>query len=182
MPAEKKIQINLLPQEQFASSALGRILHWALTSFRVIVVLTEMMVMAAFLSRFWLDAKNSDLNEQISQKQAVILSAKEIEEKFRLDQERLAIYRQTLAAPSLPAYVDTLVSCLPETVTLTSLALNQGQAEITGVAGNEAEISQFIANLKAKENISAVKITQAASDSENASLTDFGLNLMINGQ
>ena len=65
MPAKKEPEINLLPQEEFEGSVIGRILKWGLSTFRIIVIIVEMVVMAAFLSRFWLDAKNSDLNEDI---------------------------------------------------------------------------------------------------------------------
>jgi len=34
-------------------------------SFRIIVIVTEIIVMGAFLSRFWLDAQNSELDSSI---------------------------------------------------------------------------------------------------------------------
>ena len=61
----KKKNINLLPKEEFDASVVGRLLRWAMGTFRIIVIITEMIVMAAFLSRFWLDAQNSDLNDEI---------------------------------------------------------------------------------------------------------------------
>ncbi len=78
---KKKRRINLLPQEEFAASILGRVLAWLLSSFRAIVSLTEMTVMIAFLSRFWLDAKSADLNELIRQKQPVIASTSDFEKE-----------------------------------------------------------------------------------------------------
>ena len=89
MAARKKRQINLLPQEEFAASTLGRVLNWLLTTFRYIVIVTEIVVMTAFLSRFWLDAKSTDLNELIKQKQAVIAASADFEKEFRLTKDNL---------------------------------------------------------------------------------------------
>ena len=61
----KNKSINLLPQEEFDASIFGRTLKWAMGTFRIIVIITEMVVMGAFLSRFWLDAQNSDLDNSI---------------------------------------------------------------------------------------------------------------------
>src|SRR5512144_1767398 len=89
----KSKSINLLPQEEFENSVLGRILRWATGSFRVIVIITEMVVMGAFLSRFWLDAQNSDLNDSIQIKSAQISAQKDFENQFRQIQKKLDIYK-----------------------------------------------------------------------------------------
>ena len=86
-------RINLLPQEEFEASVLGRILRWAMGTFRIIVIITEMIVMGAFLSRFWLDAQNSDLNDQIKISSAQISSQASFEKKFRDVQTKLKIYK-----------------------------------------------------------------------------------------
>ena len=50
----RKEEINLLPQKGFEATTAGRILAWILSTFRIIVIITELLVMVAFLSRFWL--------------------------------------------------------------------------------------------------------------------------------
>ena len=64
MSAHKKQQVNLLPEKGFTSTTTGRVLTWILSTFRIIVIVTEIIVMIAFLSRFWLDAQNTDLSEE----------------------------------------------------------------------------------------------------------------------
>ena len=88
----KKKNINLLPKEEFDASVVGRLLGWAMGTFRIIVIITEMVVMTAFLSRFWLDAKNSDLNDEIRLKSSQISVQKDFEIGFRNLQKKLAIY------------------------------------------------------------------------------------------
>jgi len=85
----KSKQINLIPQDEFESSNFGRILKWALSTFRIVVIVTELIVMSAFLSRFWLDAKNSDLNEEINVNKSQIIAYKDIETEFRSLQKNL---------------------------------------------------------------------------------------------
>ncbi len=48
--------------------------------------------MIAFLSRFWLDAQHTDLNEEIQQKQAVIEATQNFESEFKDTQKRLSIF------------------------------------------------------------------------------------------
>ena len=175
MPAKKEAVINLLPQREFEASTAGRILKWALSSFRIIVVLTEMLVMAAFLSRFWLDARNSDLNEQIVQKQTVILSSKEIEERFRLDQKRLLILSELSAISPLSDLIGTIVSYLPTSVTFSSIAIEGDSVDLAGTSGGELGISQFMANLESSKKLSGITLTRVASDTENSLVTNFAL-------
>ena len=89
MPKKKTSVINLLPQEEFRKSPVGRILHWATTTFRTIVIITELIVIVAFLSRFSLDAKNADLNDIVRQNQSIIESYKDFEIEFRQIQQRI---------------------------------------------------------------------------------------------
>jgi len=54
-------KVNLLPKDNFEFSLVGKFLRWALTAGRVMVVLTEFVVILAFGSRFWLDKEMNDL-------------------------------------------------------------------------------------------------------------------------
>ncbi|MBI3385346.1 hypothetical protein HY030_04095, partial [Candidatus Gottesmanbacteria bacterium] len=92
MPAQTplpKININLMPTEDLERTPAGRFLKWALTVGRYIVIFTELIVLIAFLSRFWLDRTLSDLHESIKQKQAIVKSAKDLEDQARSVQNRL---------------------------------------------------------------------------------------------
>jgi len=57
MAAKKEKPINLLPKDSFAETTLGRVITWFLGTFRIMVIAVELVVVAAFLSRFWLDSK-----------------------------------------------------------------------------------------------------------------------------
>lgn len=162
--AKKESKINLLPQKEFEKSVLGRTLKWALSSFRIIVVVTEMIVMAAFLSRFWLDAKNSDLNELIAQKKAIILSFNNVEEEFRLAQKRLGIFSKLTSATPVSENIKSVISYLPPDISLNSVSENGNSLQIIGSSGSEQGIAQFIVNLESAKNLQEVTLSQIDSD------------------
>ena len=183
MAARKKAKnINLLPQEEFASSTLGRVLAWALSTFRVIVIITEVVVMGAFLSRFWLDARVSDLNDEITQKRAVLEATSEFEENFKSAQQRLGIFtalasEETGAASTL----ETITSYIPTNVTLTSYNFLPHKATVKGVSASERSIAQFIANLESEESFGEITISQLGAAEDQVSQLLFTLDISLEG-
>src|SRR3989304_5055627 len=101
---KKEEQINLLPEKGFEQTTTGRILTWILSSFRIIVIVTEIIVMIAFLSRFWLDAQNTDLTEELQQKQAVLSASKAFDAEFKDTQKRLKVFTDLTAHCKLRFY------------------------------------------------------------------------------
>ena len=72
--AQDNISVNLLTQDDFSSSPIGKVFLWALSVGRYIVVITELIVILSFLSRFKLDRDLTDVNEAIEKQKAIILS------------------------------------------------------------------------------------------------------------
>lgn len=177
MPAKKGSRINLLPQEEFEASTLGRVLSWALSSFRIIVIVTEMIVMLAFLSRFWLDARMTDLNELIKARQATILAQSNFEKQFRLLQTKLAIFDALSKEPPTSATLSTIVSYLPPDVLLSNLSKNGDSIQVRGLSGSERSIAQFVANLEASSLFGEVTLTDAQESTEDKTLLAFTLKL-----
>lgn len=168
---DKKHQINLLPQEEFEGTTVGRILKWAMSTFRIIVILTEMVVMAAFLSRFWLDARNADLNDAIKQKVAVISASSEVEKEFRDTQKRLKIFSNLSSREGVVSNaIAEITSHLPPDVFLISYSYNQGSIQIKGISPSEISIAQFIVNLENSEMINKVNLTNVDTSQEETAL------------
>lgn len=167
--AKTKDQINLLPQEEFASSTLGRILAWAISTFRIIVIAVELVVVIAFLSRFWLDAKLADLNDEIKQKQAVIVSQSSFETTFRNAQQKLNIFSKISAQEnqSLP-FVQKIISVMPSDTQLVSLAIVEKEVDVKANGLTEQSVAQFIANLEGLGIFESVTLRQIDSDENSA--------------
>ena len=177
---KKQNQINLLPQEEFAASTTGRILKWALSTFRVIVVVVEMVVMGAFLSRFWLDARAADLNDEIAQNGALVESTLDFEKDFRKTQDRLTVFSGLVNQEPSGAAVLTLISqYIPNDVSLVSFSFGDIGINIKGISGSERGIAQFISNLENSDDFEKVILLQVDAQDENSSLLIFDLKLSV---
>ncbi len=165
--------INLLPQEEFDASILGRILKWAMGTFRIIVIVTEMIVMAAFLSRFWLDAQNSDLTDSIKIKSNQITAQSVFEKEFRQIQKKLAISKAIAKEVKPIDKVDIVTSKMPVDIILTSFTTGEGSMQVKGRAGSEIGIVKFIANLKTEKSFKTVELGSINSSENNPTETVF---------
>jgi len=171
MAKKKKEAINLLPQEEFAASTLGRILAWLLSSFRMIVVATEMVVMGAFLSRFWLDARNTDLNDAIKQKSAIITSYVQVESDFRSVQKKLLIFSGIAKGATTTSLLSIATNALPSGVSLSTFSFTSTELQIKGDANSESEIQQFITNLASKPAFKDIALSQVSASADGSKLT-----------
>lgn len=178
MAARKEHQINLLPQEEFEASTLGRILKWLLSTFRILVIGTEMVVMVAFLSRFWLDSRKSDLDDQIKTKQAVLAATTDFEKQFRLIQKELKIFSSIAGQPATTDIVNRITQYQPSTIILSSLTLASDSVEVKGLAPTELDVSQFIANLSSEKTFRTVTLSQIGTQS-NSTLIEFDLKIVL---
>lgn len=171
---KKKEEINLLPEKGFQSSTTGRVLAWILSTFRVIVIVTEMIVMVAFLSRFWLDAQNSDLNEKIDQKQAVLAASQNFEKQFKNTQNRLKIFSDISTSQSDSGKIlKNIIESLPEDVILTNVTLKQNKITVSGSTPNENSIQQLSVNLNSKDGFSNFAVTTIGTNLTNTTNLDF---------
>lgn len=177
MAKNKNKPINLLPKEEFDASITGRVLKWAMGTFRIIVIVTEMIVMGAFLSRFWLDARNSDLNDLLTIKSAQISSQSEFETEFRNLQDSLKIFKGITSATAPSNILDKVVTRLPSGISLQSFSFQEKEAQVKGIASSELAIAQFVSNLKADTFFSEVTLGQIGSSEGSPFLTVFNLKL-----
>jgi Tfp pilus assembly protein PilN len=173
----KNKSINLLPQEEFDASILGRMLKWAMGSFRIIVIITEMIVMGAFLSRFWLDAQNSDLDASIKIAVAKISAQSSFEKEFRGIQQKLNIFKTITSAPTGSSRLDLISSKIPQDIMLTSISTQDEAAQLKGISGSELGVAQFISNLKSDPSIKKVSLDSIGSSEQGQSTITFLINV-----
>lgn len=162
MPAKK--EISLLPDEENPDALSARIFRWLTTVGRYIIVFTELIVICAFLSRFWLDRMNSDLSEVIRQQEAILDSTGNFETQYSQLQQRLGIIKGFYQnQPEYQSKIQTLTDSTPLDITYTRLALNHNKdnsvsADISFSAYQESSIINFITNLIVNPRIASVNI------------------------
>lgn len=169
--------INLLPQEEFDASILGRLLKWAMGTFRIIVIVTEMVVMGAFLSRFWLDATNSDLSDLIDTKAAQVDAQSDMEIGFRMAQTKLKIYKALTESNKSSASVDKITPKIPPGTILTSLSIQDKETTLRGLSGSEVGIAQLLANLDGDEYFKEVNLGALTTSEDNPGITGFTIKI-----
>lgn len=156
MAASKKI--SLLPQEGFENTSLGRILAWALSAGRVIVIITELIVIIAFLSRFWFDRTLTDLNEEIKQKSTLINAQKSLETEFRNVQSRIVQAKDVEKENQKIKLIQDIMAKVPAEARLDKISAEKDGITITGISLSEAAIEGFIVSL---EQLKLGKVTLA---------------------
>lgn len=175
MPKNKLV--NLLPQEEFEASVTGRVLKWAMGTFRIIVIVTEMIVMGAFLSRFWLDSQNSDLTDSINVRSAEISAQSDFENQFRQLQAKLSIFKQLTATGTSKDKLDSITSKVPQDVILSSLSVGENSAQVKGIAASELGVLQFMTNLKSESSLKSTDLASISSPEDNPSQINFAINI-----
>ncbi len=173
MPTKRNRQINLLPRDDFESSSFGRVLKWALSTFRALVIVTELIVMSAFLSRFWLDAKNSDLGEQVKIASAQVNAYKKVEDEFRLLQKKLSVTKSFYILPKESDFLNKLAAVMPSDVFLSSFSIGDDGVQIKAYSSNEQSIAQFLVNIENGKLLTSPILTQVSSSADNPLVTLF---------
>jgi Tfp pilus assembly protein PilN len=180
---KKQDQINLLPEANFEDTTTGRVLSWILSTFRIIVIVTEIIVMVAFLSRFWLDAQNTDLNDEIENKTAILTASQDFEKEFRETQNRLKIFSELTKNQGVYAdTLNTLVSYLPSDLYLTTVTYEKNSIQIEGSTSNEVSVQQLIANLSSTDKFTDISLVEFATDSKDSYLFNFKLGTSFSGK
>ncbi len=159
MSAPKLKKVNLLIREGFEYTTFGKTLSWLLSAGRTIVIFTELVVIIAFLSRFWLDRTLTDVVEQNNTKKTQIQASQAFEQDFRSAQARLAAYQSLDANRLNPAKsVKNIASFLPADVSLSELTLTRGKLNIRGTALSEAGLAGFIKAIEDSGKYKDVKL------------------------
>lgn len=176
MPAQ---QINLLPKKDLDDSAVGKLLKFALTYGRYIIVGIQLIVLLAFFSRFNLDRELTDLQDSIDQKKAIVQSLSDFELEVRLIQDRLVAIKNLKQNHGLiRESMDNVKSVIPPGNALSRLNLIEGTIIITGVSQDENSLGNLLTSVNSSGRFSSVKIDRInkRSDSE---MIDFSITLSL---
>lgn len=163
--------INLLPKDSFSYSTLGKFLAWATTTGRVLVVLTEFVVLLAFGSRFYFDKKVNDLTEEIDQKQAQIEAFAETESLIRRILAKQKPVENYLSSNlGFSDRYNELSRLMPNGVKLEKLTLDSSGLSIVGEANTELGFAQLLQNLKKLEGLKKLSMKETNFDQTTGSV------------
>ena len=173
MKKAAQININLLPKDPFFSTIIGKILKWALSAGRYIVIFTELVVIMSFIARFTLDRQVTDLNSGLEKKRQIILSYGNLEDNVRTVQEKITQYKQTEQETNIADTFTHLSAVVPEGVELQELAIRPTSVTISGRTFSQNSLNLLINNLQLSSNFTNVNVGEIQSSDEERGSTQF---------
>jgi len=176
----KKRSINLLPKDAFESSGLGVVLSWALTFGKWAVIITQLIVMSAFLWRFVLDRQLTDLRKEIEKQKAIITSYSQVENDFLVLQTQLK--EAKLIVESQQHFVDTLAlvqSVTPPDVWYERLTVNDESVAITAYSSTLPGFSRFLSAIQKNPEFRTVNVSTIEDGGAQGAQLRFDLTLGV---
>jgi len=155
----KRKSINLLPRDSFEASTLGVILEWALMFGKWAVILTQLIVMMAFLWRFGLDRKLTNLRREIEQEVAVIKSYESLEDDFILLQKRVEYADEVIAREDeVVELIQAIQSLTPNDVWYERISLSPTTISMTAYSASLNGFSRYLSALQSDRRFLNVNV------------------------
>src|SRR5690242_10464751 len=156
-----KRSINLLPRDSFESSRLGVVLEWALSFGKWAVIVTQLIVMLAFLYRFTLDRQLTDLRKNIAKNVAVVKSYEQVERDYSLAQKRVEFVKPLIAEQQVMDQIITrLAEMTPSDVWLERLSISNTQVAFTAYARSLNGFSQLLTSLQKDPFYTSINVSK----------------------
>jgi len=156
----QSVSVNLLEHDDLDDSVITRLIGWAVTYGRYIMIGTEIIVLLAFISRFSLDRKLTDLREELNQKQIILKANLEFENEFKKTQKKLTMVRTLINTQTQSGDILFLLQgLLPPDVYLTEFQLAQNKLTFGAVAGTTDGFSRFLSNINSQKELTGVELT-----------------------
>lgn len=180
MPKIVSFDINLAPKDPFFETALGKILKWALSVGRYIVIFTEIVVIMSFVSRFTLDRQITDLNTSINQKQSVIESFGDLEMNVRTAQRLVEEYKQVEQSSEILTTFPALTQVTPPGISLRQLIIRSNQISVTGTTFSQDTLNTLINNITVSPFFTDVEVTKIETDPQQRNSFSFAIGAQLN--
>lgn len=163
----KPVSINLVKDRE--KPFLDRFLNWALTGGRVLVMLTEVIALTAFLYRFTLDRQLIDLREKIKQKETIVKFLKKNEDKYRNLQERIDLAKKTenTSSNSVKIFSD-VISLTPKGIIFNDFLMSKENIRINANAQSVTALTSFIKALRDYPEIISVSVDKVENRTASA--------------
>lgn len=161
--------INLVKKPE---NVVDRFINWTLTVGRLVVIVTEVIALAAFLYRFSLDRQLIDLRTTIRQKQAVIELLKDNENVYRNLQNRLAVASNFGGqGKDKVAVTSDLISFAPPGLVFNNINIQDERVRVNVNVNTVSVLSSFVNSLKTYDSIESVSIDKIENRPSSSVIT-----------
>ncbi len=164
MPAQTS-KVNLLPPSDFELSFWGRFLKWAVTTGRYIIILTELVVILAFLSRFKLDEDLKNLNDQINTQVGFLDNQQGSENDFLALQKKLNLASQMLSdRQNAGESLDYIENNMPPEIIPLSRGVGKNHVSLNAATLDEKAMGKLLLLVSQDPQWKSVDLTQIVGD------------------
>jgi len=164
MPAPART-INLVPPSEFEMSFWGRFLKWAVTTGRYIIILTELVVILAFLSRFKLDRDLSNLNEEIEGKKRILEANLHQENEFLTVKQRLEAASTLVGEKQASGKsLDLLVEKIPLEVKANQISVTPRDVTLAANTLTEQAMGQLLVRMDKSQSWRSLDLREISAD------------------
>lgn len=163
------LRINILKPQGNPEQIYSKVSHWLLSTGRYIIILVEIIVLGAFVSRFKLDSDLQSNKEAIEQQIPYIKSLSADEQLIKQAQGQLSAIREKRQNPlDYSLILQKIASQAPIGVKLLTLNLEGSsgklQIKMSGQSQTNNDLSVFIAGLKQDNTFSEVTLSSIGLD------------------
>jgi hypothetical protein len=166
---KKSASINLLKKQ---TSLIDRFINWALTIGRLLVIVTEIIALSAFIYRFSLDRQLIDLHSKIIQEQSIVNYLKDNEKTYRNLQDRLSIATtySTLGVKRFKVLHD-IIGFAPLGMSFNNFTLYEDRIKVDANVDSVSDLNIFVNSVKNYPEIDSVSIDQIENKASSAVIT-----------
>lgn len=170
--------INLLPKDSFESSFAGRILEWALEIGKWTVIVTQLIVVGAFLFRFGLDRRLTDLRRSTQKEVAMIQSYSQVEHDFRLTQAQLDLVDPMIEQQEvMNSFLEYFSNIIPTDVWFERFSITNRDIVITAYSGSINGFSQFLSALQSDKRFSSINVSSIEGGTVEGAQLQFEISM-----
>lgn len=174
-------QINLLPRKDLAGTRIEKLLQFAISYGRYIIVVTQLIVLLVFFSRFRLDIELTDLKDSIEQKRDIVQSLQDFETEVCSLQDRIASARFLKENHTeLKLALNSIKTILIPGNVLTSLSVAGNQIVISGMSKDGQSLSSFFNKINSTNDFSGFQIKKITKQ-QTSDFVDFQISLTLKG-
>ncbi|HOZ44503.1 MAG TPA: hypothetical protein PLN39_00645 [Candidatus Dojkabacteria bacterium] len=166
---KNKNSINLIDPVYTENDAFTKAYEWMVTIGKYLLIFVEMIVLGVFFSRFFLDKKRIDLNEEVESQIQLLRTEPWVSNNilFSRYQKLLKDVKTVKNGQQInSSVVSEIVSGIPITLTLKGFTLNESKVSMSFMASSLEEVKIYESALKENERYSDVSFSIQKEDAE----------------
>lgn len=163
--------VNLLIHHGEKEKLYSKLIKWALSSGRFIVIFVEIITISAFVYRYKLDADLADLQEQINTQASYVSTLKDDATLIKNAQFQINnIGKLKSEKADFVSALKNLSAIIPQSIKLTNISFDRSLAypkttlSVSGESPSNLELSVFIKELQKNPNFSDINLTNISFD------------------